>query len=374
MAVIAFDLVTGRRVTGVAASGWSWTRELSKAGSFEAKITDTTGAVPQRLWENTRPWRTVLVDADWVDHSDGRRLDVHASGVVHSRNFDVTNATLTCDGFGAIFSKLLVISAALRDKVVMGQIIDHEAEDVVVPQEWMVHVSGSTGDMIRQLVELALQWQSFPIILPAVQGGTQYRDYYGTDLAMISDRIDDIAGLQGGAEWSWVPQIIGGRLFHRLDIGSPELVPQRHRIDATLDGVPVTEVTLDESGADMSTDVWASGGKQDDKILIARATSTALTSQGWPRLMATNTSHQSVSEIRTLADHAETDARRGAAPSQVFSFKVRRDFRDITPGDWIDLKWQSWFMPEARWWQLKVLQVSGDEGEWLTIRARERVA
>ncbi|AOT24311.1 minor tail protein [Propionibacterium phage B3] len=372
--MIAFDLVTGRMVTRVAASGWSWTRELSKVGTFEAKVTDTDAALPQRLWENARPWRTVLVDADWVDHPDGRGIDAHASGVVHSRNFDVANATLTCDGFGSVFSKLLVISAALRDAAVSGQIIDHEAEDVVVPQEWMVHVSGSTGDMIRQLVELALQWQSFPVILPTQQGGTQYRDYFGTDLALVSDRIDDIAGLQGGAEWTWVPQIIGGRLFHRLDIGSPELVPQRHRIDATLDGVPVTEVTLDESGADMATDVWASGGKQDDKILISRATSTALTSQGWPRLMATNTSHQSVSEIPTLADHAQTAARRGAAPSQVFSFKVRRDFRDVAPGDWIDLKWQSWFMPEAQWWALKVLQVSGDEGEWLTIRARERVA
>ena len=374
MAVIAFDLVTGRRVTGVSASGWSWTRELSKAGTFEAKVTDTTGAVVQRLWENTHPWRTVLVDADWVDHSDGRRLDVHASGIVHSRTFDATTCTLTCDGFGAIFSKLLVISAALRDVTVADQIIDHEAKDVVVPAEWMVHVSGSTGDMIRQLVELALQWQSFPIILPAQQGGSQYRDYFGTDLALISDRIDDIAGLQGGAEWSWVPKIIDGMLFHRLDIGSPELVPQRHRIDATLDGVPVTEVTLDESGVDMATDVWASGGKQDDKILIARNRDTALVSQGWPRLMMAETSHQSVSEVGTLSGWAATDVRKGASPSQVFSFKVRRDFRDITPGDWIDLKWQSWFMPEARWWQLKVLQVSGDEGDWLTIHTRQRVA
>lgn len=92
--------------------------------------------------------------------------------------------------------------------------------------------------------------------------------------------------------------------------------------------------------------------------LIARAHVPTLEDLGWPRLMTAVTNHTSVSEIPTLAGHASAAVEAGQKPSEVLSFSVRRDYADVQPGDWVDLKWQSWFMPEPRWWHLKALQVS----------------
>ncbi len=373
MALKVFDLVTGRRVTPIAGASWSWTHDLSQAGSLKVDLAASKADVTERVMDNTRSWRTVVVDSEWVDGPGGREEVCRASGIVFQRDFGAQSGSLTCCGFGDIFSRLLVINAALRDSSIAERVIDPDAEDVVVPAEWRARVSGSTGDMVIGLVELALAWLPLPVILPAKSGGSQYREYYGTELATVADRIDDLGDNIGAAEWLWVPRIVDGRLYHELRIGAPELVQARHRLDATLPGVPVSDVSYSEDAKDMATDVWAAGGKQDDQILIARSHASGLESAGWPRLMTAVTGHGSVSEISTLQSHAQAVTATGSKPSEVFSFSVRRDYADIQPGDWIDLKWQSWFAPEPRWWHLKALQVSGNEGDWLKVSTRERV-
>ncbi len=373
MAVIAFDFLSGRMVTRVAAASWSWTRELSAEGSFECTVSDVAEAARQNLVENAREWRTVLVDADWVDGPTGRVLDVHASGIVHSRKFEDSKATFSCAGFASILSRLLVVNHELANRKISGQILDHESEDIVVPPDWQMSHGGALADIMVKMLTEAGSYVDLPVTLPDYEGGTNNRVYYSTDLATVLDRFNDLSNVENGPEYQFTPHIIDGLLSHSLDLGHPELRPEVHRIDGTLDGVPVTDVTMDASGADMATDVWASGGKQDDKILVSRATSASLTDRGWPQLMVADTSHQSVSEIDTLAAHARVTLQRGSEPSEVFSFKVGRDYATISPGDWVDLRWQSWFMPTPKWWALKVLQVSGDEGEWLSVSCRERV-
>lgn len=374
MALKAFDLVTGRRVTPVTAAGWEWTRELSGSGSMRVDLVPTAEANAENLLDNTRSWRTVIVDSEWIDDGAGGRQEVcRASGIVFQRDLGAVDGTLTCCGFADLFSRLMVINAGLKDRSIAERVLDPDAEDVVVPAGWRTHVSGSPGDMLIGLVELALQWQSLPVILPAKTGGGQYRDYYSVDLATVADRIDDLSTIIGAAEWSWQPRIIDGRLYHEMLVGMPELVPQVHRLDATLPGVPVSEVQYSEDAKAMATDAWATGGKQDDQILIARAHVPTLEDLGWPRLMTAVTNHTSVSEIPTLAGHASAAVEAGQKPSEVLSFSVRRDYADVQPGDWVDLKWQSWFMPEPRWWHLKALQVSGSEGDWIKVSTRERV-
>lgn len=374
MALKAFDLVTGTRVTPVTAAGWEWTRELSAAGSMKVDLTSVKAIDSENLMDNTRSWRTVIVDSEWIDDGASGRVEVcRGSGIVFQRTLTADSGTLTCCGFADLFSRLLVINAGLKDQSIAQQVIDPDAEDVVVPASWRTHISGSTGDMLIELIELALQWQDLPVILPAKTGGTQYRDYYSVDLATVADRIDDLSAIIGGAEWSWQPRIIDGRLYHEMLVGTPELIPQVHRLDATLPGVPVSDVQYSEDAKDMATDAWSTGGKQDDKILIARSHVPTLEELGWPRLMSAVTNHDSVSEIPTLISHSAAAVADGQKPSEVYSFSVSRDYANIQPGDHIDLKWRSWFMPQAKWWHLKALQVSGTEGDWLKVSTRERI-
>lgn len=374
MALKAFDLVSGARVTPVTAAGWEWMRELSGPGLMKVDLTAAKSVDAENLLDNTRSWRTVIVDSEWVDDGAGGRMEVcRGSGIVFQRTLTADSGTLTCCGFGDLFARLLVINAGLKDQSIAQRVLDPDAEDVVVPAGWRTRISGSTGDMLIELVELALQWQSLPIILPAKTGGTQYREYYSVDVATVADRIDDLSAIIGGAEWSWQPRIIGGRLYHEMLVGTPELVPQTHRLDATLPGVPVSEVSYEEDATDMATDAWATGGKQDDQILVARSHVPTLEELGWPRLMSTVTDHGSVSEISTLMDHAKAATKVGSKPSEVYTFSVRRDYANVQPGDWIDLKWKSWFTPVPKRSKVKVLQTSGTEGDWIKVSTRERI-
>lgn len=373
MALIIYDFLTGRRVVRVESPSWSFVEELSDPGSMSATLTPTPINATANLYDNTRPWRTVIADVEWGQDAQGRRTEtVRCAGLVTKRSFSQDQAVFELIGIGSYLAKVPVISAALKDTPVSGQITNHETKGVVVPAEWTVHVSGSTADMLTSLVELALAWQAFPVVLPAKTGGSYYRDWYGTDLATIADHIDDVTNLMAGPEWVWDAVIIDGRLYWRLHC-APEVARNAWRIDATRPGAPVTEVTLEEDASDMATDGWASGGQQDDKILLSRARSHELTDLGWPYLFGVDKTHDTVSEIQTLDSYAEAIVQDGVGPSEVFSVRVRRDQFLVRAGDWLDLRWQAWFMPIPQWWRLKVLRVAGDEGEWLTLSTRRRI-
>ena len=62
--------------------------------------------------DNTRSWRTVVVDSEWVDGPGGREEVCRASGIVFQRDFGAQSGSLTCCGFGDIFSRLLVITVS----------------------------------------------------------------------------------------------------------------------------------------------------------------------------------------------------------------------------------------------------------------------
>lgn len=69
---------------------------------------------------------------------------------------------------------------------------------------------------------------------------------------------------------------------------------------------------LDGDGADMTCQAWAVGGKDDDRTLMCRRTTTIPTDVGCMFLQSKDTEHTTVSELRTLQEHALADLARAA--------------------------------------------------------------
>ena len=127
----------------------------------------------------------------------------------------------------------------------------------------------------------------------------------------------------------------------------------------------------------MISDSWARGGSQDDATLIAHHHDRWLEEAGWPLLQGADTSHSTVSEIKTLSDYARSATIMRSRSTEVVSIQMRRldeagyQLGDkVVPGDHISLRVDSPYLG-SKVLRLKVLELTGDASEWITVSCRE---
>lgn len=221
----------------------------------------------------------------------------------------------------------------------------------------------------RGLIDETLQYGPLPITLPPVQGGSYTRTYHMWDLATVSDRITDITNLENGPETRFDPRIKpDGSLTFDLT-ADPQ--PTHHQWNTIVPGSRAILTRLDGDGADMTGQVWATGGKDDDKTLMCRRTTTIPTDAGCMFLQTKDTQHTTVSDLTTLQTHALADLAEGAWPAETYTVKVGEE-HDVRVGDTADLTVDDDHLG-ARTIPLKITDVSGDaSSDWLTVQAQER--
>lgn len=369
--VTIHDTVTGARLDVLPASGWSWRREVSAAGSLEVTVPWTAGLEGRSLRGELAPWRTTLAVTDTVS----RR--VVAAGIVYARRWDADTQTLTlsCEDLWGLLKRRLVLDPIL-DVYSGGQVA---ARDKAYPAPWMVTMRGTLASIARDLVELAVKAGPVPVVLPARQSGDAVRTYAGPDLATVASRLEELTQVIDGPEVLFDPRLEEGGTglsWHMLT-GSPELVGATHRLDARRRAVPLVDLSVDEDASDMVGDSWARGESADDLTLMAHVHDPWLEGRGWPLLQSADTSHSSVSALSTLTAWARTPTLMRARSAEVVSLRLRRTDEAgyalgdaVMPGDHVRLRHDDPYLG-AGVIGLKVLEVSGDEGEWVSLSCRE---
>lgn len=147
--------------------------------------------------------------------------------------------------------------------------------------------------------------------------------------------------------------------------------PTHHQWNTIIPGARAILTTLDGDGTDMTSQVWATGGKDDDKTLMCRRTTTIPQDDGCMFLQTKDTQHTTVSDLKTLQTHALADLAHGAWPAETYTVKVGEE-HDVRVGDTADLTVDDDHLG-ARTIPLKITDVSGDaSSDWLTVQAQER--
>lgn len=222
---------------------------------------------------------------------------------------------------------------------------------------------------MRGLVDETIQYGPLPITLPPIQGGDHTRTYYAWDLATVADRITDITNLENGPEIRFDPRIEpAGNLTFDL-AADPET--NHHQWNAMTPDSRVILTKLNGDGTGMTSQVWATGGKDDDKTLMCRRTTTIPTDTGCMFLQSKDAQHTTVSDLKTLQAHALADLAHGAWPAETYTVKVGEN-HDVRVGDTADLTVDDDHLG-TRTIPLKITDVDGDSSsDWLTVQAQER--
>jgi hypothetical protein len=184
------------------------------------------------------------------------------------------------------------------------------------------------GSIMRGIVAhvQGLPEGDLPITLQASRSGSRSRTYHGHDLAMAGQRIQELAGVDTGTEFLFLPRFAEGVTTHvEWDMltgteANPQLtnlVPWR--LNGTAPGQTVVgEVTVEDTAADTCTTAWAKGAGEEKAAVIRSATDPSLTDGGWPRLdgLVTNESTDG-SIVQSYADGALAKMRRPARAVRV---------------------------------------------------------
>ncbi|MFC4223575.1 hypothetical protein [Lysinibacter cavernae] len=357
--VLAFETMTGQFIGNIPYTNVVWKKSLNEAGTIDITVDWSREAATWDIRGKTWPWRTLIavIRGDTILHA----------GPVVNRSRPRGSLTIPASGMWEIFKHRLVLNYALSSKKVDGQVMIDE--DNPAP-EWKLELTGSLVDIAVKLVAESLKWGALPITLPPLTGGPNVRVYYGFDLASVDTRLSQLTEVIGGPELRFEPRIgVDGRLSFAMQ-GSAELIDTVHQWNEIAPGQRVSLASMHEDGSAMTTDHWGLGGGSDDMVLMTRASSDALTRVGWPVMQSADTSHSSVSELPTLRGYVQESLLRGSQTQEVFSLQVGAE-QNVKPGDWADLTVEDFYLGHTVL-PLKILEVSGDTSDWLTVNARVR--
>lgn len=360
LTVHAYDIATGAHLSRLPYTSCSWTDSINEPGSMSVSIDYSLTAVRQGIRDMLKCWRVTLAVQ--------RGAKVLHAGPLTDFDWDAETRrlSLTCGGGLTLLTKRLAINARLKDAWNDRSVLtdeQHAAGDLAFT------VTGSYPDIIRGLAAEAMKWGSLPIALPQTEGGTYTRTWYAWDLATVADRIDDITGLEDGPEIRFDPRTTdAGSLVYDLTCRQ-EIVDHEWNMNAIVPGQRVIYQGLSGSGSSMTGQVWLTGGKDDDRTLMCRRTS-GLDTAG-TLLMTADTSHTTVSDLKTLQQCAIGDLERHAWPDETHKLKIGEEY-DIHVGDTIDLTIEDDYIGLTTL-SLRATDINGDaSSDWLTIQAQER--
>lgn len=370
MDVIAtFDTVTGRRLGRLPASQWAWKQAVSASGSLDVTVPLSQDTAGMSLRKTTQPWRTIVACIS----PDGT---VKHAGPIYKREWDGDSKQLSLSGgdFLDLLKRRIVASRALTGFT--SESIP--PDETGLPAKFRLSLSGSLPDLMTKLVQETLQFAPLPVVLPPLQGGSNQRNYLAADLATVEQRITDLSQVINGPEFRFEPRLADGgqRIEFHLLTGEPELVIAYHQWDGRLSRTPVKDVTIHEDASDMVGDAWNKAGEQADEVLLARAHDRWLENNGWPLLQVGDSSQSTISNLVTLEDYAKAEVQARDSTSETISFSARRIDEAgylladaATVGDHVYLRWSDEYTGDTTL-GLKILELSGDESDWVQFGCR----
>jgi hypothetical protein len=358
---------TGEHLFRLPYTAADWSQSYNQPGSMNMSIDYTQTAARLNLWESLRSWKALIS----LQRSTPNGIQVKHAGPLTNYEWDAETRSLklTIGGGLTLLTKRLAISHLLKDAWHDQSVLIDEQHPA---GSMALTLKGSHEDIIRGLANEAKQWGEIPISLPPATGGTQTMTYYAWDLATIADRITDIINLKPGLAFRLDPRIQpNGRLIFDLTAGTSINDQTPHQWNSAAPGQRIIFSGISGNGANLTSQAWLTGGKDGDKTIMSRRTTTRLTDQGHLFTQSADTTHTTISDLKQLQQYALADLAKGAYPAETYKLKVGEEHQ-VTVGDLADLRVNDDFMG-SQLLKLVITDISGtSSSDWQTLQAVER--
>lgn len=354
--LIAFHGGTGKFKRILKYTSLDWSDSINEDGDLSATI---VGADVNPTTD-INPYGTILAAVQ------GERI-FHA-GYVKQHSYSVKDDTysVSCGGFLSVLEKRLVINKHLNQYTPRYWNTTVVIDEDNPPGEWILHAEGSYSDLVAALIkETIAQAGGLPIRTASSEGGEHVRNWKCWDLATVAQRIQDICDLEDSVEVRFDPHIEDGKLYFQQRTAS-ELAENTWYFVADAQGSHVELADRDTDGSTLCHQCYATGGRDEDKLLTALSFGS-LPHSDYPTLQIADTSHSSVSEKGTLMSYTAAKVSLGNRLPTTTGLDVPLSY-ECKVGDYVELGHRD------KMYHYKLTDISGSADNGLqTLSLQERV-
>lgn len=363
MRAIIHETMTGEPVTELEVASASWSTGVCRADEVSVVTPGYTG---RNLYQFMVPRKYSIS----ILEDNGR---VRASGLIGipegaTDDDGLHRVTFPGRGVESYFERRHVLPYPYWPLV--------DSKGIPIPSRDTRIVGVEYGTMMKRLYQQALTHPGaeLPVAWEPDRRGSREKEWAGVDGKQVQEAVEDIANLLGGVEWDWVPVVDDSdRLTLAFVTGTdadPEVTSSFwHTWQSGGEAPDIRGLVAKVSPEFMASNAIFMGGKDDDRVMAARATSLDLIVAGVPMTEIWDSSHSSVSQQATLDGWAAKQIAEGQAPVQYWEFEVREDRADgLRHGDWCTVEVSDhWLIPDGSY-PRRVVEVSGSEDSaWLGV-------
>lgn len=356
--VHAHHAVTGAHLRRLNEESFNWQQSINSIGDFAVSARDPGASLGWLL----EPYKCIIVIRD------GSKV-IHAGYVDHAMFSRAKGCWAVKGGdFMTVLEKRLVLNHALSSSWKDGNV---KVDEDHPSGNWPLKIKGSYSDLISKLVSETLKWGTLPVDVAVLTGGNHERTYNSYDLATVADRIIDIGNLEDAPEFRFDAFITATgaiRFKQKTSADDGEIIDNSWKWNVLVPGSGVILGDGDADGAAACCQSFATGGRDNDKLLVARYTKAP--ADGFPVLQIANTEHSSVSELGTLQGYVKADVKEGSGQQRTYGILADGDRYNVHVGDHADVRYGT---KSDDVLHLKVVDVSGSsKTSMLTLQCKER--
>jgi hypothetical protein len=361
------DLLTGRRLQPLQVVAGSWSDVLNAAGTISCTVTLRDPDLKKLgLFNSATPGKSFLA----VSEGD----TVLQAGPIWLHEWNPDSGLLTISGAGmwSYFDHRALLPV-LAGRVPSDPTTDTRFMPVDAARPWPTDTRTSLQGIARALVAQAQTHTggNVPVILPTEIPGASERDYRGSDVAFVGERLKDLTNVIGGPDIRFTPRFTPDMLGVEwvMQIGTPTqpllFSPQRAKFFVGLSESSVSGLSLSVDGSEVGSQAFAIGGRSEDVALTSVSTDSTLLDAGFPLLDLVDSSRSTVGIIDTLQAYSDELALRGRSTTQTMSFSHKANQRPFLSsynvGDFVtvDVR-EDDYIPDDEY-ALRLVSRSGDQ-------------
>ena len=343
MKLFVGELTTGRNIIPIPARDGEWAIRRNRGGSLSAEVTLSAKAHRRLdLYQSAMPGRAYLAIAEGDF--------IFEAGPIweHEYDDDTRRLRIDAEGIWSMLMRRFIMPTAVETIALLLQSGDDAGKPN--PAVATVFTGASWPAIVRQIIQqgMARAGGALPFVFGPDGVGAHDKGYDAASFKTQGEAFTDLTELvdgpeiefrpefaPGGTGVRWRPMVGDDAQLQITRVGAP------HRFDFSTPQRSVSGLVVKRSARDMTSEAWATGGRQAAIALISRAASDALQKAGFPRMESLSAAHSTVKEQATLDAYAWDDLGLGSGLAEWWSFETDIDrvpkVGSFTLGDYCDV-------------------------------------
>lgn len=303
------------------------------------------------------------------------------SGIIWPHRYNKSSGLveITASGIGSYFAHRTIQTLAALTQ----PLIDSETGEPT-PETVTTLTGLSLGTIMKRVLEQSMLFPGgdLPIVFQDDEAGIHERTYNGSDFKEILTVLGQLADVENGPDWEFVPRFTEDGLgveylFRTGTNANPRLTsPTVHDWDYTAPEGVIDDLVVTVDASNMGSLGWATGGRQAGEAIVDMQYNAALTDAGYPLFELVDTTRTTVSNPVTLAAHNAETLRNGRGPTEFWPFKVSANASPF-PGEYrvgdmcrVHVR-DDPYIPDGVYVR-EIASLSGDaKGDWVTVTTAE---